>query len=287
VGWWLGEVKGLDSKRVWAVVMAVASIVTMAAAPVAADSDAIGTVNRTYGLGLRVRAEPGVGHSVLAVAPQGAQLKVSGEPIVIAGREWRQVTFGEVTGWVASQYLDLVTPTASSEQEAQANEQNIPTPPASDAGATAASTPTGTASQTGERPDASGRDGRQDGEVANAIVEQALSLVGRPYRMGGAGPNAFDCAGLVYFVYRPHGIDLPRDAAGQWSRGAAVDRSALRPGDLVFFRNTYIWGISHVGIYVGNGKFVHAVDEWTGVTISSLDEGLWPQHYAGARRVLP
>lgn len=268
--------------------MATALLVIAAAAPVAADSGVLGLVSGTYGRGLRLRAEPGLGQGILAVLPEGAELSISGEPVAVGGLEWRQVTYGDSTGWVAASYVQTATPAPVSQPDGQQAAESTavpagqPTPPPE-----ATPIPTDGAAAQEDRAAASGRGGRHDSAAAGAIVEQALALVGRPYSMGSAGPYAFDCAGLVRYVYLMQGIEMERDAAGQWAQGIPIDRSELQPGDLVFFQNTYIWGISHVGIYVGNNRFVHAVDEWTGVAISGLDEGYWPTHYAGARRILP
>lgn len=267
----------------------VALVATLAVAcPVAADSDLVGMVRGTRGWGLRLREQPGFGQTVLLVVPEGASVKVSGGTAQSGGQEWRQVDYGGDTGWVSADYLAIAEPIPTAAPEATPSEPITPTPqeqPVSPTAVAESVTPT-VVPDGDDRADPSSRDGRP-AEGAQAVVDLTLSLVGYHYRMGAAGPNAFDCAGLTHYVYAQQGIELGRDAAGQWGQGVPVERGDLRPGDLVFFENTYIWGISHVGIYIGNGQFVHAVDEWTGVAISGLDEGYWPAHYAGARRLLP
>ncbi|MEN3015065.1 MAG: C40 family peptidase [bacterium] len=123
------------------------------------------------------------------------------------------------------------------------------------------------------------------GGGSSAIVNLALQQVGKPYVFGAAGPHCFDCSGLVYWIFKKLGRKIPRTADAQYNVGMPVSRNQLQPGDLVFFANTYTSGISHVGIYIGNGKFVHAANSRKGVIISSLTEGYWAQHYAGAKRV--
>ncbi len=118
-----------------------------------------------------------------------------------------------------------------------------------------------------------------------SVVGLALQQVGKPYIFGAAGPNAFDCSGLVYWVFKQRGINFPRTADQQFKVGTPVPPNQLQPGDLVFFANTYCPGISHVGIYIGNGKFVHAANSRKGVIVSSLSESYYRQHYAGAKRV--
>jgi cell wall-associated NlpC family hydrolase len=82
------------------------------------------------------------------------------------------------------------------------------------------------------------------------------------------------------------GVDLPRTASDQFYNGKSIDKAHLAPGDLVFFKNTYRHGISHVGIYTGNGNFIHACNPSRGVVESSLNEPYYANHWAGGRRVL-
>jgi len=118
---------------------------------------------------------------------------------------------------------------------------------------------------------------------ANNVVDYALNYVGYPYVWGAAGPRAFDCSGFVMYVYGKYGVGLPHQSGSQFGCGSSVAKSALSPGDLVFF-NTY-GSISHVGIYIGGGRFVHAASSKTGVIVSDLTEGYYAARYAGARRV--
>lgn len=121
--------------------------------------------------------------------------------------------------------------------------------------------------------------------LAKQIIATAKQYIGVPYVWGGTSPNGFDCSGLVYYVFRQHGITLNRTAATQYQHGTYVSKADLQAGDLVFFQNTYKSGISHVGIYIGGGQFIHASSS-AGVTISYLSNSYWSGHYYGARRVL-
>jgi cell wall-associated NlpC family hydrolase len=122
---------------------------------------------------------------------------------------------------------------------------------------------------------------------AAAFVQEALRHLGKPYGWGATGPNSFDCSGLTYYAaHKTLGIILPRVAADQAFVGVHVDLADLRPGDLVFYENTYGPGITHVGIYIGNNQWVSAANETSGVAISSLDEPYWKSRYAGARRIV-
>lgn len=127
--------------------------------------------------------------------------------------------------------------------------------------------------------------GQTTAAKAQKIIATAKEYIGVPYVWGGTSPSGFDCSGLVYYVFRQHGISLNRTAATQYQHGVYVSKSNLQPGDLVFFQNTYKTGISHVGIYIGDGQFIHASSS-SGVIISALSNSYWASHYYGARRVL-
>lgn len=105
------------------------------------------------------------------------------------------------------------------------------------------------------------------GPAHSQVVSIAMQQLGKPYQWGAAGPNSFDCSGLVMYCYRQIGISLPHSAAAQYNRGTKLDRSALSPGDLVFFGRT---GVSHVGIYVGGNNYIHAPRTGDVVKVSSL-----------------
>ena len=113
--------------------------------------------------------------------------------------------------------------------------------------------------------------------TGSSAVRHALGKVGAPYRWGADGPRAFDCSGLVNWAYRQEGVALPRTSGALASAGRPVSRSALRPGDLVLFYTP----VSHVGIYVGGGRVVHASTSGSPVKVSDMDA--MPFH--SARRV--
>lgn len=119
------------------------------------------------------------------------------------------------------------------------------------------------------------------------LVDSAMAYRGVRYRRGASLPSrGFDCSGLVYHILKSYGMKSPRTAAELFSLGTRVKREDLKEGDLVFFANTYKRGISHVGIYIGGGRFVHASSRGGEVTVNSLDEEFYAQHYAGARRIV-
>ncbi|MFK4067410.1 NlpC/P60 family protein [Streptomyces sp. NPDC029674] len=112
---------------------------------------------------------------------------------------------------------------------------------------------------------------------AAAAVSYAYKAIGSPYVWGATGPNAFDCSGLTQAAYRSAGVALPRTTYAQIAAGERVSRSQLRPGDLVFFYS----GISHVGLYVGNGQMIHAPNPSAPVRLAPIDQ----MPFAGATRV--
>lgn len=112
---------------------------------------------------------------------------------------------------------------------------------------------------------------------SNAVIAYASNFLGTPYEWAANGPNSFDCSGFTCYVFRHFGVSLPRTAAGQQGVGVAVSRSDLKPGDLVFFGSP----AHHVGIYVGNGCYIHAPRTGDVVKVSPLDRS----DYSGARRV--
>ena len=122
---------------------------------------------------------------------------------------------------------------------------------------------------------------------ASSVALQALAHLGTPYRVGGLSPQTgFDCSGLVTYVYREGaGLALPRNTFDLSLLGQPVERGALRPGDLVFY-NTQRRENSHVGIYLGEDRFIHAPTSGGEVRVESLRADYWMRRYNGARRVI-
>ena len=116
------------------------------------------------------------------------------------------------------------------------------------------------------------------------VTHTALRYVGVPYVWGGTSFNGVDCSGFVQAVFEHNGISLPRTADSQFEVGSHVKMADLQPGDVVFFE-TYTYGASHVGIYLGNGRFVHASSS-DGVRVDALSEDYYSSRYLGARRFI-
>ena len=125
---------------------------------------------------------------------------------------------------------------------------------------------------------------RADHDTAYEAAAHARNMVGKPYRYGGNTPNGFDCSGLVHYSYARAGIAVPRTTRSQLSAGIPVSARSLRAGDLVFFDQEGK-KFSHVGIYLGDGRFVHAPSSGKRVRIDRLDKRYWRKHFVAARRI--
>ena len=211
---------------------------------------------------VNIRTGPGTGY---AIAAQGR----AGEKGYIIGvnNQWYKIIFGNIIGYIRSDYMKLT-------QIPYENQDSANKPLFFVGGKSTGVTPSASALQ---QPGGSAS--------ASAILATAKTYLGVPYVWGGSTPSGFDCSGYVQYVFAKHGISLPRTSKQQWSVGTAVSKSNLVPGDLVFFANTYTSGISHLGIYMGGGQFIHASSS-KGVIISELSNSYWASHYYGAKRIL-
>ncbi|MHB8995271.1 MAG: C40 family peptidase [Armatimonadota bacterium] len=136
--------------------------------------------------------------------------------------------------------------------------------------------------ESGASTDDSGNEGSG---LGTALVCTAKRFLGASYVRGSSRAGAFDCSGLTSYVHRAHGIDISRSSRAQFRQGSPVARDDLQPGDVLFFENTYRSGISHVGLYIGKGKFIHAANRRGGVKITELDSDYYARRYVGARRM--
>lgn len=119
------------------------------------------------------------------------------------------------------------------------------------------------------------------------VVDTAKKYLGIPYVYGGSSPSGFDCSGLVQYVFRELGVSINRVAADQTAHGTPISKENLQPGDVVFFHNTARYStINHVGIYVGDGNFIHAPQTGDVVKITTLDSGYYARTFVAARRIL-
>lgn len=122
--------------------------------------------------------------------------------------------------------------------------------------------------------------------VGEKVASDAHNYLGYSYVYGTSGPNTFDCSGFTSYLYKQYGVTLPRTSYSQGSYGTYVDKSQLLPGDIVCFSNRSDRRINHVGIYVGEGQFIHASTSSRGVVKDSLSSSYYERNYVTARRVV-
>lgn len=161
---------------------------------------------------------------------------------------WLKVNYGGITGYISPEYVGYV--------------------PLSGKNTAAAA-----------KPVASSNIGQQ-------VVDKARQYMGVRYVYGGSSPSGFDCSGLTSYVYKSFGVSLNRSSGGQTSNGTKVSKGDLQPGDLVFFNSPGSGSVCHVGIYSGNGNFIHAVKPGRAVETDTLWSGYYDTYFWGARRIL-
>lgn len=127
-------------------------------------------------------------------------------------------------------------------------------------------------------------------KMRTRLIEYSKDYMGCPYKSGSTGPATFDCSGYVFSMFRESiEIQLPRKSSAIHSKAQKIEAAEREAGDLVFFKTTSSGAISHVGIYLGDNKFIHCASDGpnTGVIISRLDSGYWQKHYASSGRIIP
>lgn len=247
------------------------------------------SVVNTGGLDLRIRADAGTTNAILDYAPAGAVLLVTQAAKQDAqGGVWYGIDYDGSPGWVSGLFV-TATDAATTRRGATtpaAGPTTLPVSqppaPASPSAATPATTPTAPAQASpAPAPALAPPAGR-----GKAIANTALKYVGVvKYSWGGTTTAGWDCSGMVGYVYsEATGQVLPRTTQEQFAVGKPVAANDVQAGDIVFFSNTYGPGITHNGIALGDGSFVHARSENSGTVISSLSDAYWSAHFAGARR---
>lgn len=199
---------------------------------------------------------------------QGAELT-----LLASHGDWLKVQTAKGTkGWVAAELVDV----SGFIRRRVPHTDNVPALPK----------PAPKPAAPKAKPAAPARPAGGGGVASGDVASMAWNYVGSPYVWGGESPRGFDCSGLTRFLYRQIGVSLPHSARGQYSSayGSFVSLNSLQPGDLLFYANTAGPGITHVGIYVGNGTMVNATTPRGGVQAVNIYSSYWMSHYYGALR---
>ena len=221
--------------------------------------------------GVNVRSGAGTSNSSLTKGNKGEKAYIIG---IKDG--WYRIIFDGKIGYVRSDYLDLT-------ETPYENKSSSKSPKFYRGGKSTGLEPSAEALK-GSSSSANSGSSNTGSVTGNQIVSKAKQYLGVPYKWGGTSPSGFDCSGFVYYVYRSMGINISRTMTTMYSQGTPVSKSELEPGDIVFFRNTYKSGLSHVGIYVGDGKFIHAPSSGKVVSYADLYSNYYIEHYYGACR---
>ena len=223
---------------------------------------------------VNVRSGAGTSNRSVAVASKDSKCYILG-----LNDGWYKVIYGNTIGYIRSDFVNLT-------EIPYENRDSAKSPKFYRGGKSTGIAPSVSALN-GTGSTASNSTASTPANVTGAqILAEAQKYLGTPYVSGGASPSGFDCSGFVYYVLKQLGFSPYRTPADQYTHGTAVSKDNLKVGDIVFFANTYTSGISHVGIYAGNGQFIHSPNSRSTVSYSDLTSGYWAEHYYGARRMV-
>lgn len=223
---------------------------------------------------VNLRAGPGTDQKELGEAKLGTRVIIIGKQA-----DWYKVALEDGSiGWMAARLIDTRAERLQRRQLAEArNSPTVRTQLTSTRAKAPVDFPDPTSSGSSSGGNGSG--------VGGSLISTAMKYLGCSYVSGGSGPSGFDCSGFVSYVHRRHGISVSRSSRSLFHQGSPVSRNDLQAGDVVFFERTYRAGISHVGLYIGGGKFIHAANRRGGVKITDLDSDYYASRYVGARRM--
>lgn len=211
--------------------------------------------------GINFRQEPNTDSKILKTFLQNAKITILEET-----GDWYKIKHNEQEGYILKMYVSEKKTEVTS-RSSQTRKVDRKTKTQEDKVATIDTTSTSSKGQ--------------------EVVSIAKSYLGSKYVYGGASPSGFDCSGFTMYIYKKFGVSLPHSATSQSKIGIKVEKEELQPGDIVFFSNYKTYkGIGHCGIYIGDGKFIHASTEKTGVITSSLNSGSYVKRYVTATRVI-
>ena len=235
--------------------------------PVTTEPTKLNKVGYVMTEGLRVRKGPSTDSEEITSLSKNDQVEIIGQE-----GKWYKINIDGETGYISAKYIsdtkiaETTSRSGSTLKNEEANQEEV-------------------IKQEEEKeikPEQS-----TSGTTGAAVVEYAKQYLGYKYVSGGASPSTgFDCSGFTSYVYKNFGISLNRTSGDQIKNGVAVEKSDLQLGDIVLFNNDANTKIGHVGIYVGNGNFIHASNPSDGVKITTLESGYYQKRYVGARRVI-
>lgn len=225
------------------------------------------------GYGVNLRKGPGTDHEVVTMGTKGNTAYILG-----LENGWYRVIFGNEICFIRSDFMSLT--------QYPYENKSSPNVPLFYRGG----------KSTGKEPSAealygsNGNSGSTGGTTVSnltgqQVIDFAKKFLGTPYKWGGTTPAGFDCSGFVYYVYNSLGYKMPRMIADMNRQGTYVSKANLKPGDVIIFQNTYASGLSHVGLYVGDGKFIHSPNSRSVVSYADLYSTYYVNHYYSARRI--
>lgn len=219
------------------------------------------------GSGVNLRSGPSTSHAVAAVSAQGDKCYTIG-----LNNGWLKVIYKDKICYIRSDFVTLT-------EFPYENRDSVNTPKYFRHGTSTGLSPAASLSGSSASAVPANVSGSQ-------ILAEAQKYLGCPYAAGGASPSGFDCSGFVYYVLKQVGLSPYRTPASQYGQGTAVEKADLKVGDLVFFSSNSGRSLTHVGIYSGNGQFIHAPNSRSTVSYSDLTSGYWANTYYGACRIV-
>jgi len=234
----------------------------------------------------RIREKPSTSSDILEVLTLNTEVKITAQT-----DEWYKIEFNEIIGYISKTLIsETATQTSRGNSTRQPEVQTIPVEEENKVAEEVENTPevqedveqTPVEEPVEEKIQVE----EQNYTAGQKVIEFAKQYLGYRYVYGGTTPSGgFDCSGFTYYVYNACGHSLSRSCSVQARSGRAVSKAELQEGDLVFFDNTSDGSIGHVGIYVGNGNFIHAANPNRGVVIDTLESGYYYTYYYSARRI--
>ena len=236
---------------------------------------------KVTGTNVNLRSGPSTAHSVVVKANKEDKCYILG-----LNNGWYKVIYQDKICYIRSDFLELTE--IPYENQDSTNSPKFYRGGKSTGVKPSASALSGSTIET-TSPSSGSSNAPEKNEVPKAtgaeILAEAEKYLGVPYIYGGASPSGFDCSGFVYYVLKQTGYSPSRTLSKLYEMGSKVEKDDLQIGDIVFFSNTNGSGLSHVGIYSGNGEFIHAPNSRSTVSYSDLTSGYWANHYHGARRM--